>query len=242
MRVSVTFTVAPVIASSDFRARSASPGSIRRDLPWLRLCAGPAGCTLRRADRQTLGDDLSREGSPVVVAGNGQDRAGVTLRQKAALHETEDVLRKLEQPHAVRDRGLRAAHALRDLSEGERELVHEHGVGARLLDRGEILARHILDQRKHERLAVVALPDEGGDGREPGCTGRAPAAFPGDELVAAALRRPDDDGLHDSLRADRFGEAADPVRVDVLSRLARVRADRAERDLQQLGRGGAASR
>ena len=46
---------------------------------------------------------------------------------------------------------------------------------------------------------------------------------------------------HDSLRTDRVGKAADAVRVDVLPRLARVRPDRAERDLQELRGGSTAS-
>jgi hypothetical protein len=132
-------------------------------------------------------------------------------------------------------------HPLSDITERERKFVHEHRVGAGFLDRGKIVASDVLHQREDERLAVVAVSHERGDRREACSAGRAPAALAGDELVATALGRPDDDRLHDSLSADGVREAADPVRVDVLPGLPRVRADRAERDLQELGRGGAAS-
>src|SRR4029078_12218278 len=107
----------------------------------------------------------------------------------------QNILGELEQSHPVRDRGLRPAYALRDLTEGKSKLIHEHGVRARLLDRREVLAGHIPGQREHERLAVVALADEGGDRREPGCAGRAPAALAGDALVAAAFRPPDENAV-----------------------------------------------
>ena len=60
----------------------------------------------------------------------------------------EHVVRKLEQPDAVRDRRLRAADPLGDLAEREAELVDQHRVRARLLDRRELLARDVLDQRR----------------------------------------------------------------------------------------------
>ena len=40
-------------------------------------------------------------------------------------------------------------------------------VGARLLDRGEILARDVLDEADQERVAVVGLADHGRQRREP---------------------------------------------------------------------------
>jgi len=48
----------------------------------------------------------------------------------AALDHSQHVVGKLEQTDPVRDRRLRAADALCDVTEREAELVDEDGVGA----------------------------------------------------------------------------------------------------------------
>ena len=58
-----------------------------------------------------------------------------------------------------------------DLAERELELVHQHRVAARLLDRREVLARDVLDQAEQQRVAVVGLADHRRHGRR--CPPRA---------------------------------------------------------------------
>ena len=75
-------------------------------------------------------------------------------------------LGQLEQTDAVRDGRLRLADAFGDLAEREPELVEQQRVGARLLDRRQILARDVLDEREQERVAVVGLADDRGHSRD----------------------------------------------------------------------------
>ena len=70
----------------------------------------------------------------------------MALGELTALDEREDVVGKLEQPQPVRNARLGAAHPLGDLAQGQLELVGQDRVGAGLFDRGQLLARHVLDQ------------------------------------------------------------------------------------------------
>ena len=121
--------------------------------------ARPAGGALGGADGQPLRTIAARAGAGPRGPGR-RDSARVALGQLAALEHREHVVGKLEQPQAVRDGRLRAADALGDLAERELELVEQDGVGARLLDRRELLARDVLDEAEQERVAVVGLADE----------------------------------------------------------------------------------
>ena len=83
----------------------------------------------------------------------------MTLGELPALHEAEDVLGQVEQANAVRDGGFdRPTRSA--TSPSEPELVQEDGVGARFLDRREIFAGDVLDQRQEKRVAVVGLADD----------------------------------------------------------------------------------
>ena len=171
------------------RARAASCGSTRRGAARLRAGAGPARRPLGGSHRKTLADDLPRERPALVVARHREHGAGVALGERAALDEVEHVVRQLEQSQTVRHGRLRAADPLGELAERERELVLEKRVGACLLDRREILACDVLDEREDQRLAVVGLADERRDRREPRRAGRPPAALAGDELLAPVAER-----------------------------------------------------
>ena len=99
-----------------------------------------------------------------------------------------------------------SADAQPDLLAGEPELLDERRAGARLLDRVEVLTRHVLDQCQLERLGVIARADERRDRVEPGELRRPQAALAGDQLVCAAGLRPDEDRLEHTANAERVGE------------------------------------
>src|SRR4029079_7114482 len=109
------------------------------------------------------------------------------------------------------------------------ELVEERRVGTRLLDRGEVLARHVLDEREEEAVPVVGLAEERGQRVQAGLAGGAPATLTGDALVAAFRTRPDDDRLQDSLMAERRGEARRRLRLEPPARLGRGGGGRVRR-------------
>src|SRR5439155_24924347 len=152
------------------------------------------------------------------------------------LDHPEHVVGQVEQADAVRDTRLRAPDALRDVAERKLELVEEDGVRARLLDRRQLLARNVLDQSDQERVAIVRLADDGGNGRHPGVASRPPAALTGDDLVPARSARAHDQRLDHALALDRLRKSRPGLAVALAPRLPRVRMDRADRQLEQLRR------
>ena len=103
-----------------------------------------------------------------------------------------DVRVEVEQPQGVRDRGAGLADTVADLLLRQAELVDELAVGERLLDRVEVGALDVLDERHLELIAVRELPDERRDPLEPGEARCAHAALAGDQLVAVKRLRHED--------------------------------------------------
>ena len=92
----------------------------------------------------------------------------MTLAQSAGLDRAEGLVRQIEQADEVRDGDAAAADASADLLAGEAELLGQRRTGARLLDRVEVLAGHVLDQRHLERGGVVVMADDRRDRLELG--------------------------------------------------------------------------
>ena len=223
--------------SSAVATRAASVGIDRdgaRARPLLR--AGPLRALLGGADREAALDDLAREPAAALVVGHREDGARVAFAQLAALDHPEHVVGQLEQADPVRDGRLRAADALRDFAEREAELVDEDGVRARLLDRGQLLARDVLDEAEQERVAVVDGAHDGRNRLAARLARGTPAALARDDLVAADAARADEERLDDALLPHRVGEARRGLRLEPAARLLRVRVDRVDGDLEQLGR------
>ena len=158
----------------------------------------------------------------------------MTIGQLASFNHAEHVLRELEQADPVGDRRVRAADALADLTEAEPELVDQERVSPRLLDRGELLARDVLDDAEQERVAVVGLSDERRDRRPAGLLRSAPAALACDQLEAARRARPHQHRLDDALSLDRVGERRRCLRIEPPPGLARIRMDRLDRQVCEL--------
>ena len=79
--------------------------------------------------------------------------------------------------------------ARRHLVVGEPEVLDQLLVGGRLLERVEVVALEVLDERLLERGRVVGVADERGDRLQPDPARRAPAALAGDQLVLAVAER-----------------------------------------------------
>ena len=164
---------------------------------------------LGAADVPALGDRGAGEPAALVVALGHQDRAAVALGERPLREQVERLVGQVEQAQQVRHRDARAADAAADLLAREAELLDQQRAGARLLDRVEVLAGHVLDQRELERLGVVVRAHERGDRLEPRELGRAPAALAGDQLVGA-VRPP---GARARAGARRGPPASRPARA-----------------------------
>ena len=132
--------------------------------------------------------------------GETAERPAVALGQPAVGDRGLDAGREVEQPQRVGDRRAGAPDARRDLVLAEPELLDELAVGVGRLERVEVLALEVLDERELELLAVGELADDGRDALEAGGLGGAEAPLAGDELVAVD-RLGDEDRLEDAVLA-----------------------------------------
>ncbi len=108
------------------------------------------------------------------------ERAPVALREAAVADRGLDVRVEVQQAERVRDGRAGLADALGDPLLRQAELVDELAVGERLVDRIEVRALDVLDERDLELIAVGQLADERGDPLEAGEARRADAALAGD--------------------------------------------------------------
>ena len=140
--------------------------------------------------------------------------------------------------------GAAAAQPPRQLLLAEPQILDQRRAGARLVDRVEVLARHVLDQRRLQALRLALVADDRGHRLQAGLPRRPPAALAGDQLVATVAQRADDQRLDDARVGQRRGQRLDRVGAEARSRLARVATDRLHRQLAQLGlaRSGASGR
>ena len=93
----------------------------------------------------------------------------------------------------------------RDLVVGQAEVLDELLVRGGLLERVELVAVEVLDERLLERGGVVGLADQRRDRLEADPPGRPPAALTRDQLVAVAHRAHEHRLEHADL-ADRVGQ------------------------------------
>src|SRR5436190_9544924 len=177
----------------DDRAEVAPPALAVFDLARaaFRLAHGPA-----------LRARLARELQPPRLVLHEQERAAVAAREVARLDHRERLVRQLEQADQVGDGHPATADAPADLLLGDPEVVDERRARSRLLDRVEVLARHVLDERQLESLALVGVANDRRHLADPGDHSGAEAALAGHELEVAAGERPHDDGLQDPAGLD----------------------------------------
>ena len=109
----------------------------------------------------------------------------------------------------VRDRRAVLADGRGDVFLLQVEFVGEPPVGERFVDRVQIFALDVFDQRHLEQRLLLPGRDVADDDRhaqQAGESGGAPAALAGDDLKPVAVRA-DDDRLDDAVRLDRLARA-----------------------------------
>ena len=109
----------------------------------------------------------------------------------AALEHLAHQARQLEEPQQVRDRRARAADGVGGVGMREPELLDEPVQRARLLERVQVLALNVLDQRDRDGGLVGNVADDGRDRLQARHLRGPPAALAGHDLVfrLAARRR-----------------------------------------------------
>ena len=100
------------------------------------------------------------------------------------------------------------------------------------LQRAEVLAVQVLDQRFAKSFGVVAVADDGRDGGQSGEAGRAQPPLPRHELVAT-VPASNHHRLQHTYLADRRGERLERIAVEAPARLFGVGSDGRHRHLQK---------
>jgi hypothetical protein len=159
----------------------------------------------------------------------------MALAEVAGLDQIERWVRQVEQADQIRDRDPAAPEALAELFLRQPEILDQRGAGARLVDRVEVLAGDVLDQRRLDPARLVLVADQRRDDLETGLARSAPAALAGDQLVAAVRERPDDERLDHAGLGNRLGERRDRLGVEAAPRLVGVRPDQGDGDLAEVG-------
>ncbi len=152
------------------------------------------------------------------------------------LHQLLHGGRQVEQPHRIGDVRAALAHLPGDVFLGLVELGPEPLVAARLVDRRQVGALQVLDQRDLQRFEIVEGPHHHRHVVQLRLLRRAPAPLAGDDLVGVGIarHRPHQDGLQQTELADRIHQ-----RVEVLegrARLIRAGAQMGERQGERRAR------
>src|SRR5439155_3423451 len=137
-----------------------------------------------------------------------------------------------QQAERVRDRAAVPADAPGKLLLRPAELAEELFVGLGLIDRIQVFAEQVLDERKLEAFGIGRVADDRRDALESGLSSGAPAAFASDELIADASA-PDDDRLDHTRRSDRRDQLLQGFRTKGFPGLIGVRLNLVNRDLDQ---------
>ena len=110
------------------------------------------------------------------------------------------------------------------------KLLDELLVALRFLERVEIDALHVLDDRELERFLVVNLADDHRHFVESGALRRAPATLAGNDLENRRIfARTDEQGLHHAFFADRVRQLFELRRIEFSPRVGAVGDDRTDR-------------
>src|SRR6185369_2994093 len=147
--------------------------------PGAPLLRPPLGLGLRDTRRR----ELRREGHLVVDALDGEDGPRVRRRELAALEARLHGIRQAEQAERVGDRRTALADAGGDLLLREPVGVDQVPVRLGLLERRQVLALDVLDDRELEALfRTTTLPHDDRDALEPRLRGGPQTSLPRDQL------------------------------------------------------------
>ena len=120
---------------------------------------------------------------------------------------------------------------LADLLPGAQpETGAQPGERVRTIDRVELLALDVLDERLDVRAVVVGVDDDRGDVLQAGAARRTPATLAGDDLIAVLAAAAHPDRLEHTVHADAAGQLLETARVDATARLVGPRPDALHRD------------
>ena len=174
----------------------------------------------------------------------------MTHLERALLDERTHRLGQLQQAQQIADRRAGASDRLRRLLVRHLKLIDEARQSARFLQRIQVLALNVLDERNGDCRLIGNLADNGWDLGKARQLRRTPTPLTGNDLVAPRrairrLQRSYDDRLDDALRANRIRKLLQSLRAHIRAGLVAPTLQEVERKLGQflarahpVGRGG----
>ena len=106
--------------------------------------------------------------------------------QAASLEILLQYLGQFEQAQRIGNRGAVLANVLCHILLPQVKLGLQTLIGPRLVQRVEIFALQVLQQRQSQHFFITGAPDQGWDGLQTGHLRCSPTALPGDQFEAAA--------------------------------------------------------
>jgi hypothetical protein len=148
----------------------------------------------------------------------------MAFRQTTVRHRGLDPRGELQEPKRIRHGRSSLTDSRGEVFLAEPEFLDQLPVGIGRLERIEVLALEVLDQGELELVPVGQLPNHGRDPVEAGCLSSALASLAGHQLVSID-RLGDQDRLQDAVLDDARRQGREPIRIEPLARLAWVRGD-----------------
>jgi len=143
------------------------------------------------------------------------------------------VFGQADQPQQVGNGGAGFTHSLCHLGLGQAELFLQALEGKGFFDRVQVFALDVLDQRHGDGGFIRHIADDGGNAVELGHLGSAPAAFTGNQFIAAFGNRAHHHRLHHTLLANGICQFLQGGGVHIPARLVTATLDEVYGDLPQ---------
>jgi hypothetical protein len=156
----------------------------------------------------------------------------VTCRKTSFFQQVQNGLLKLEEPKRIGNRCAVLAGALCNLFLCKVKLVCETLECVGLLDRIEVLALKVFNQRHFKSHVIGDVPDHNWDATKASSLGRAPAPFACNQLVPGADPA-DYERLNNSAGTNRARKLIERFFAEARSGLVRARIDQVYVDLKQ---------
>ena len=125
---------------------------------------------------------------------------------------------EIEQAQQVRDGSARASYRIRNLLMRKVKILDQAQKCLRFLEWIQVFALDILDQPNRRGRFGIEFPDDRRDFLQTGKLGRTPASFTRHQLEVIGFGT-HDDGLHNTLLANRIGEFPQGLLLEHLARL-----------------------
>ncbi len=151
------------------------------------------------------------------------------MERRCSCDQDLDVCGQFEEAERICDRTALLSGAAGDFVVAELELAGETVECVGYFDGIEVLALDVLDEGDLEEAVVGDVLDGNGNIGDAGEACGTPAAFAGDELVAA-VPWADDEGLNDAVGADGVGKFLEALRLEYGSWLKRIGVDEIDRN------------